>query len=300
MLVFRRPILFAAALSIYCSVASAVQMSDGVPVYSLWQGAMSEARRPYERELMELLLTLSEEKYGPAKLVVSEQVMTEKRALQKVRDGASFQIYMAPTISSEEEQSGFIELPHGILKNLLGYRRLIIRKEDRQSFEEIESVSEFRKKVAGQGAFWADNKILRDAGIQVLEGDRFESLFPMLQMQRFDYLPLGISEAADSLQFGRAEKYGLVLAENLVLYYPLPLRVKVSIAYPQLAERLAYGMEIALSNGDFDSLFNCHHVEVFSELDVRQTKLIVLPSLLNRSKEDLEPVLLMNARRLSE
>ncbi len=272
-------------------VPPSVNQSQDIPHYVYWQGAASEARKPYEAELITLLMKVSEEKYGAATLEVSQRLMSTPRAIKILREGKDMQVMTAPFMFSFIEDEALIVLPHMILNNLLGYRQLIVRKQDLSAFSAIDDVKEFWKRAAGQGSGWGDVTVYNFNDIRVVEAPTFEGLFPMLQYKRFDYLPLGISEARQTYEVENLKASGFSLVENLIIFYPWPVQIMVSRSHSTLAERLDYGMQVAKKSGEYEALFNKHFHQVITEFNRAEVKIIKLKTPRIDASMALPPIL---------
>ncbi len=246
--------------------------------YVYWQGEASEARKPFESELMKLIFQLSEEKYGQANLKISQEKITSKRSIQMMKDGHRLHIQNAPYLLPAIDKDSVIVLPMPILNNLLGYRHLIIRNSDKSEFSSINTYFNFSQKIAGQGRGWADNKVYLNNGIKVMEAPNFMGMFPMLVHKRFDYIPLGVSEASETLKLQALQDYNLTIAEDLIVFYPWPIHILVSIKHPDLASRIQYGFNKAQEAGQYDKLFIEHFGQVLQELRKTSQTVILLKS----------------------
>lgn len=242
--------------------------------YVYWQGEASEARKPFESELMRLIFRLSEEKYGLARLEISQWKISSKRSIQLMREGERLHIQNAPFLLQELDKEAIVALPVPILNNLLGYRQLIIRKSDLHTFAKINDFASFLKLEAGQGRGWADLLVYRENGIPVLEAPSFDGMFPMLLGKRFDYIPLGISEAFETLQHRSNGK--LAIAEDIIIFYPWPIHILVSKKHPNLVSRIQYGLTKAQDSGEFDLLFNKHFGHILERIENTNAKVILL------------------------
>lgn len=87
-----------------------------------------------------------------------------------------------------------------------------------------------------------------------------KTLVEMLGHQRFDYFPQG------ALQIGKVlsseQNASITIAENLLISYPSLTVFYVNINNLLLAERLEYGLNIAIQDSSFDTLFKNHPLSV--------------------------------------
>lgn len=249
-----------------------------IPTYYFWMGEASEARKPFERALMRLIFELSDEHFGPARLILSEWKISSKRAMKLMKEGKVLHLQNAPFLLPELDPDAVITLPHPLFNNLLGYRELIIRKESATRFDAIEDFDDFAELVAGQGPGWADSKVYRASGIRVKEGPSFYGMFPMLAHRRFDYIPLGVSEARSTIAQSGISHHDFTVAETVMVYYPWPFNMLVSKKHPQLAERLSFGFEQAVASGAYQALFEQHFSDELERLRDKRGLLFILPT----------------------
>jgi hypothetical protein len=158
----------------------------------------------------------------------------------------------------------------------MGYRLLIIRAEDQSWFRRVQTIDQLRELRAGQGHDWPDTEILRANGLAVEATVDYDSLFRMLQLGRFDYLPRAINEPWEELALRSGR--GLAVEEGLMLYYPTAEYFFVNRDNVALAERIERGLRRALADGSFDKLFREHPVNAnaFGKANVLKRRIIRL------------------------
>jgi len=258
------------------TILSVPEELETIPVYTLWLGG-ADGRQPYDKAVVWLALEKSRKQYGDFELRSYSRALNFERERIESTRRESYQIHIAPYYSvTQAREKAFIRVKEPIIKGLLGYRRLIIRAQDKAKFANISTAKQLSTVKAGQGVRWPDVAILRNNGIEVVEALEFNSLFGMLNKQRFDFIPLGANEVDASLR--AAQKYypELILEPNIVLHFPMSIFLFVSVANPELAERLEYGLKIAKADGSFDSLFTLHFHHVVTAMDSYETRLIRL------------------------
>jgi hypothetical protein len=150
----------------------------------------------------------------------------------------------------------------------------LVRAEEPDLLSGVHSVQELRHFTAGQGHDWPDTEILRGNGLNVVGVPRYDSLFHMLAMKRFDYFPRSIAEIWAEAQQHRAE--GIVIDRNLVIRYPTAFYFFVNKHDTALAETIRSGLEHAIADGSFDRLFCQHHARVIEQAQLGRRTLIEL------------------------
>lgn len=187
----------------------------------------------------------------PVQLVAhSVQGMNRERARRLLAQG---QLDVIWSSSTSEREMLYEPVRFNLLKSVNEYRVLLIRRQDRERFAAIRSREQLQALRAGAGEHWSDAQIMRNNGLQVITATRHESLYPMLEAGRFDFLPRSLSELADE----RAALAGRDLEheQTLLLQYPQPIYFFVAKGNTQLAERIRLGLERAAADGSLDRLF---------------------------------------------
>lgn len=170
-----------------------------------------------------------------------ESLLVEKKLLDIIWSSAT---------PDEGSQLTPVRIP--IFKGLTGYRIFVIRQGEQARFDGIQHVSELKKMLAGQGAFWGDTSILEQAGIKVVTSTRARKLWQMLHKKRFDYLPLGMHEPWKDIDI--RPSLSLTVEKNILLKYPFALFFYINKTNRILFEYISKGMKIALEDGSYDAL----------------------------------------------
>ncbi|WP_163133950.1 transporter substrate-binding domain-containing protein [Agarivorans sp. Alg241-V36] len=245
--------LFIVVLSVLslCSNAYATELSPLVVRHIAPQGD-KDLRNSYFIDLLNLVLTKTEQELGPFRLASSKATMSQDRSLLQLQNNNGIDVVW--TMSTAEREEALLPIRIPLLKGLLGQRLLMIRQQDIARFAKVESLEDLQAFSAGQGSGWPDNKILQANQIEVVEGMNYQGLFGMLQRQRFDYFPRGINEIFDELEQHKSENF--VAEPHLVISYRAPIYFFVSKQNSELAARIEQGLWIAFSDGSFDVLFS--------------------------------------------
>ncbi|MFT7560728.1 MAG: hypothetical protein ACI93R_002651 [Flavobacteriales bacterium] len=247
------------------------------PEYVFSLTGMSPGRKPYEMAFIRLLLNSSVDKYGPYGLTYSESPMKALRVREKLKFNRGIDLFTTPLFEGLDEEDFSIVLEFNVLRNILGYRQLVIRAEDERRVYDMAKMGALRALVAGQGEDWPDLEIYTNANWKTTTAESFQQLFPMLTKGRFDYLPLGITEVTGALEASPSQK-GLIIAKKIVVYYPWPIKVLVGKKKTVLAERLNYGYAKSQANGALDVLFNKYFAKAFDGHNNANTLLYILPN----------------------
>jgi hypothetical protein len=221
---------------------------------------MPEARILYEAKLVRLALERTEQRFGPFELAVDRQLRSQERLARDITNDQTVHILSGPGWSSSApDPTGIdmrvIQVP--LAKGLLGYRQCIIRRQDETTFASIDSLSALKTFSVGLGDDWLDKDIFDHNGFTTVEAPDIEKLYYMLKRGRFDCLPLGIGEAEGSLAEHNAEGE-LMIADDLLFFYPLPVLVQVGGRDSELAQRIEQGLALMQQDGSFDAVFWAH------------------------------------------
>ena len=157
------------------------------------------------------------------------------------------------TMTSTEREKSMRAIRVPIYKGLMGYRALVIRKEDEKRFAKVKTRDELMTFTFGQGLHWPDTAILRKNQFRILEAVTKESLYKMSAAKRFDMFPRGVIEILtedDSIR-----QQNLMVEPHLILHYRTDMYFFVNKNNTELAERLEKGWDVIQRNGEFDKLF---------------------------------------------
>ncbi|MBC3882658.1 hypothetical protein H8K35_14795 [Undibacterium sp. LX40W] len=157
------------------------------------------------------------------------------------------------TMTSDERETQLLPIRIPIDKGLMGWRISFINAELRESMKAIKDIKQLAKFKAGQGYFWPDTTILRHNGLPVVTGTA-AALPSMLQQRRFDYFPRSIIEIWN--EQNNHPEYVREIDSNIVLHYPTALYFFVAPEQKKLADDIKRGLELAITDGSFEQLFN--------------------------------------------
>lgn len=269
------------AAAFYCSMlawaCTASTPSAEEPVKAvLWVAGMTPARIDYASDVVKLALEKSQGKYGRYIFETNAKNLSNPRAIRAMREGELINIISSPVwanSSREDFPLNIIRIP--ISHGLLGYRQPIVRKEDLPRFAKVDSLADLQKLTAGLGSNWTELDIFNANGLKWHGGKDIPQLHSMLSRARFDYLPLSIVEAEESLATSPYRDQ-LAIVPGLIIYYSHPAFIQVSINKPRLTERLEYGLRRAQADGSLKALFDQHYGALVKRLKSHPMRVIVL------------------------
>ena len=253
-----------------------------VMVYRYWDWGITPQRDDYQVAILKLALEKTRSTHGDYKIERKLETLSRSRAHRAIAQGEFLNIHaspLRPLLTEQDrreqmEESIPVKIP--LMKSLLGYRSLIIRRRDYEHFSEITDAAKLKSLVAGQGRGWTDISIYEHNKYQVRGDAEYFTLFSMLLAGRFDYIPLSVIEVNGALS--RFEQYSdsLMVLPDLMLYYPLPTLFHVSAKHPALADRLEHGLTQARQDGSLDRLFEQHFSEQVQQMKSARLRVFVL------------------------
>ena len=253
----RRTTLLALATLAASALGTRHALSAPEPmVYRYWDWGKTPKRDQYQTAALTLALQKTLPTYGPFSVERVVDTMSTTRIRREIHSGKRMNVHAGPwrDLDADDPLERAIMIGTPVLGGLLGYRRLIVRRDDLPKFQAIKTDAQLKRLVAGQGRGWVDNDVLRHNGYQVVDSGNIATLLDMLVSHRFDYLPISVVEA-DFLMEEHAQLVDtLALVPGLMLYYPLPVVYYVSAKAPRLAQRLETGLAMAKRDGSLDAL----------------------------------------------
>jgi len=205
----------------------------------------------YFLALLKLGMEKSGEKFSIKPIAVSS--FGERRAeLLLIRN--RFNLHWLNT--NIQREKNLLPIPIPLFKGLIGWRLLLIKKEDQKKFSAINSIEQLRQVKAGQGHDWPDVNIIKFNGLPIVTSANWAGLFKMLQVGRIDYYPRSLIEIWREQKTFEALDLGI--EDHLVLRYPAAYYFFTNKQNIALATALTKGLERARTDGSFDQLFMQH------------------------------------------
>lgn len=224
-----------------------------------------DRRTDYPLELLKLALEKSK---TPYQLIPSVGEMPQGRALTQLANGIDVDVVWSMTSDEREAQLQPIRIP--IYKGLIGWRLFLIHEQTLTALPKSMTIQQLREMTMIQGHDWPDTDILRSNGMNVIGASNYKSIFNMLAKHRIDLFPRSIVEIwseADS----HAGK-GIVVEPDYLLVYPTAFYYFVAPDNIALALTIERGLNTAIDDGSFDTLFVAKHRELIemANLPARQ------------------------------
>ncbi|MCM2678412.1 diguanylate cyclase [Echinimonas agarilytica] len=233
-------------VAIICTISFQISASTTIHYFPA-----EEPKDKYPLELVQFLLSKLDKEYNYN--AIEFQQMSVNRQISELDSG---HISFASFATNEELEQNLRPIRIPILKGLLGHRVFIIRDTDQNRFAKITSLTDLQNLRAGQGRFWADTPVLKNAGIPTVDPVKYFSLFHMLEGGRFDFFPRAVHEPFSEI--ATRPELNLAVENNLMLVYPLPMYLYTSKNNEGLAQDIETAFEMAIADGSFDQWFKAH------------------------------------------
>ncbi len=208
---------------------------------------------PIDMYSVELLSLIIDHRALPYQIEVIHLDVAQLRAQDFLLRGAT-DVYWSATTLELEEKLYAVYFP--LFKGLLGYRISLINTKNKGLFDDIKDIHAAREIIYGQMGSWTDTRILSHNHFKVLTTPSYESLFVMLDAERFDAFPRGIFEPWNEIS--RHSHLNLAVEQNLAFSYTMPFYFFVHHQNKTLAEDLKTGLDSLLESGEFDKFLYSH------------------------------------------
>lgn len=240
-------ILLSIPLILFCGLStpvSALDIQDNKDIKIVSRGD-DNARYAIDMIQLALQKTLS-----PIKLSVRQDALSAPKLREDLLEG-DIDIIWTATNMDMEERALPVRIP--LFKGLLGHRILIIHKDRQHLFDKVTTMGQAKQFTYGQGKGWTDTMILQHNGLTVIQAVKYEGLFHMTDGGRFDAYPRGVHEPWGEIT--SRPDLALSVDKNLMFVYTMPYYLFVTPKRPQLASTIERGLNEAIDDGSFDSLF---------------------------------------------
>ncbi|MTI08902.1 ABC transporter substrate-binding protein [Curvivirga aplysinae] len=198
------------------------------------------------------------------------QDVNEKRGENQILEGR-LDIEWMSTTRDREDLLIPIKIP--LYRGVLGLRLLLVTPTMHPSISEISTLDDLQSYTGGYSQHWGDLPVFEANNLRVDTSTVYESIFKKLIYGRFDYFHRGVQEIWDEQK--RYNKQ-LIVADNIMLFYPHPVYFFVGKHRPELAKNLRRGLDIAMEDGSYKKLFFEYFEHYIKLGNLENRKLIVL------------------------
>lgn len=273
-------LLLIACLAVCCTLADTTTADNNVAIYRYWDQGLAHQRNDYQIAVLNLALEKTVKTHGKYQIIRKVEALSRARGYREIARGNMLNIHATPAQPTAADTDGYKPTPSiviniPLMRGLLGYRNLIIRRTDSEKFSKIKDANQLKQLTAGHGRHWTDTSIYRHNSYKVVDDAEYPGVFAMLIAGRFDYLPLSVIEIDEALaRSNYAEE--LMIVPNFIIYYPLPTIFHVSAKHPELAARLEVGLTLAKCDGSLDKLFLHHFSDEIRQLRSSTARVFIL------------------------
>lgn len=271
---YKRKSLIVLAVVAVAAFAS-VSHSASYPLqyeYRYWDWGQTNSREDYQFALLEAALEKTVPVFGDYRLTRVVKRYTARRGNIEVNLGKTINIRVSPWLMNSESSAASLEanIPvcFPIMANMMGHRRLVVKKGDVGKFNAVKTEQELKTLVLGQGQNWLDLKIYGHNGYPFDDNaPMMESLIPMLLKGRFDYIPLGILEIDGVIAGAGERREQVVEAPGIAIQYPLPMVYFVGKNRQDLADRVQLGLLMMREDGSLLALMKRYFGSEMNKVD---------------------------------
>lgn len=225
----------------------------------------------YHKALLELLLKKSGRPYTITPVLVPALPASR---VARYLDTGLFNVVTLHTDMNKEKELRAIHYP--IYRGLSGWRLFFIQKNAQSRFNQVHSLDDLRKLVAGMGYDWPDTTIMANSGFQLLTAPRRSNLLRMLNHGRIDYFPRGAFEIW--AEQPEAQQQSVVIEQQLALHYPTACYIFVSRDDKELAQVLEKAFTAAVDDGSFNTLFYQHFGKGLHKARFHERRIMHIPN----------------------
>lgn len=242
---------------------------------NFWNGNKSPARRIYETALLQACVNQTNEEYGSMSVRVDNTDYASANDEANIFNlQADILVTVAGNVKFEDKQK--LVIPQPLTKGLLGFRLLLVRNESLATFSQIKTANQLQALSIGIPETWADADLYRRNRYKVTEQGKLNDLFLLLKEGFFDYVALGANEIEEIFTHRAAPIGGISIEPSLMFYYAFPLVFYIHPNKPDLAQRIAKGLNQIIANGQFDMLFMHYHGDVVQRLNLANRQMFTL------------------------
>lgn len=242
---------------------------------NFWNGNKSSARQNFETELLQAVLTATENQYPLYRLEIDNSDYPRAEDEGNIfANGADILVTVAGNLKFIDKPKIMISQP--LSKGMLGYRLLMVSDSNLSKFKSLNTAEALRTVSIGIPETWADAELFRENQYNVVEKGSFDTLFALLKNAEFDYTALGVNEIEEEFENRVKAVGGISIEPSLMLYYPFPLVFYVNSKNASLAKRVELGLTTIMANGQYDLIFDKHHGDIVARLNLKARKIITL------------------------
>jgi len=235
----------------------------------------SDTRYDYDNALLKLALDKTVNNYGEYILRASPVMNYARMRNSLVNNELENPMFKQSATNELCDSLDYVNFPIDL--GIVGYRVFFVAPAIKTQLESVKTLDELKEYTILQGFGWSDIDILRSEGFEVMEIQKYESLFLMVTNNRGDLLPRGINEIKSEIENHRGLK-NLMVNSNLVLHYPLPRFFFTSKGNRSAVNRVLEGLSVAYEDGSLMELWKEHYQESIDFTNLNNRLIISIPN----------------------
>ncbi|MEO9947227.1 MAG: hypothetical protein ABJH28_16030 [Paraglaciecola sp.] len=246
-----------------------------------------DINQEYNFRILEAALKITEPEFGAYKIMVyGDGSIPKKRALNQIlkKDGF-FNVVLVTTQPEWEEKAIPIRIP--IRMGLLSYRLLLVHKDNADKFSQLNTIEALKPISVGLRKSWSTWEVMQEQGFNVVNSYTYNSLFAMLEKKRFDYIPRGVYEVFEEVEFQSQANPNIMIEPHIVMVLPTPYYAFVSPHAPRIAKRLNAGLEMMMEKGIIRDMLELHYGYAIEQAKVNSRTVIQVE---NKTLSDETPL----------
>lgn len=188
-----------------------------------WNGNKSHIRQKHELFVTQKIL---ETVFPNNELIENKSNYSTKSSEGQI---FKFGFDITTTISGNTKfiPNSFLEIPISLCGDSLGFRNLLVNKNNASTFHFIEE-NKLQHLRAGLPSCWLDKEIFKFNGYNVKECASIEHGVALLKAREIDYIPLGKAEIPELLSKNSFKINDFYIVESTAIYYDLPVVYYIS------------------------------------------------------------------------
>lgn len=227
--------------------------------------ATGDTRLGYPLKLLQLALDKAGVDYT---LVAKPRPDSNKRVALLMKEEGAYDVAFFGTRPELENTLRPIRFP--IHRGLLGNRVAITHRDNLDRFDSFDSLEDFRSLSICQGLGWSDTQILESVGLNVVTG-AYANLFQMANANRCDVYTRAVFEAYHEVDERSGQLPNLTVDDSILIRYRLASFIFVNPEREELAQAIEAGLEIAMQDGSFRTLFEAEPIHRIAKENLGQT-----------------------------
>jgi hypothetical protein len=263
-------------VNVFCCLILLLHISDLSAKEVRFSAAKTDT---YHLNLLTKALSYFPQKNYSVTFIEYNQKTPKPRLFTRLSKGQRVDVINGSATPERESKYRAIYFP--TLKGVREWHIPIVSKSNASLFSKVNTLQQLKSLVPIQLNIWPSIKIFEHNGIKVASGSNYKGLFLMLTKGRADYFPRSIFHVNKAISNNK--NLDIMLDPYTLIKYPSAYYFYVNKDNVELANDIEKGLNLALADGSFDTLFNSAFGDIFKPLSLSERKVFNLnnPNLLN-------------------